>query len=196
MHPSVSTPSLLRLRAKPAGTDLVMAAQAGDSRALDLLLRQHWCSIERLCRRMCPADDSFEDLRQDVFIALIRALPSYRGQAAFSTWAYTIVRTCRGRRTRKQRPVVDDGGRGLGALPEPEEAGTLDDRVAHQELGAKLGDALARLSATDRRILVMRDLEGYSANEVAAATGLTVPAVKTRLHRARVAVRSQLRLDA
>lgn len=174
----------------------MVAAQAGDSRALDSLLRLHWRSIERLCRRMCPADDSFEDLRQDVFIALIRALPSYRGQAAFLTWAYTIVRTCRGRRTRKLRPVVEEGDRGLVSLPEPEEAGTLDDRVAHGELGARLDLALARLSATDRRILVMRDLEGYSANEVAVATGLTVSAVKTRLHRARVAVRGQLRLDA
>ncbi|MCX4244083.1 RNA polymerase sigma factor [Paraliomyxa miuraensis] len=169
-----------------------MAAQAGDPQALDSLLRQHWRSIERLCRRMCPADDSFEDLRQDVFIALIRALPSYRGQAAFLTWAYTIVRTCRCRRTRKLRPVADDAACDLIALAEPEEGGTLDDRVAYRELGARLDHALAHLSAIDRKILVMRDLEGYSANEVAAATGLTVPAVKTRLHRARVAMRGQL----
>lgn len=195
VHPSVSS-TLPLLSAPPPGTDLVVAAQSGDARALDSLLRTHWRSIERLCRRMCPADDSFEDLRQDVLVALIRALPSYRGQASFLTWAYTIVRTCRGRRTRKQRPVVEDGDRGLGALAEPEEAGTLDDRVAHHELGVRLGLALSRLSITDQRILVMRDLEGYSANEVAAATGLTVPAVKTRLHRARVAVRGQLRVDA
>lgn len=176
--------------------DLVAAAQAGDPRALDGLLREHWCSIERLCRSMCPTDDSFEDLRQDVFIALIRALPSFRGQAAFSTWAYTVVRTCRGRRLRKQRPTVDDGERELTMAIEDDAGHSPDDVVVRHELGEQLGLAMAGLSPVDQRVLVMRDLEGYSAAEVATATGLTVPAVKTRLHRARVAMRGQLRLDA
>ncbi|MEX1365407.1 MAG: sigma-70 family RNA polymerase sigma factor [Nannocystaceae bacterium] len=189
---SVRVPSV-RL---PQPIDLVAAAQAGDARALDGLLREHWSSIERLCRSMCPTDDSFEDLRQDVFIALIRALPSFRGQAAFSTWAYTVVRTCRGRRLRKHRPTVDDGERELTMAIEDGAGSSPDDVVVRHELGEQLGLAMAGLSAVDQRVLVMRDLEGYSAAEVATATGLTVPAVKTRLHRARVAVRGQLRLDA
>ncbi|MCB9716049.1 MAG: sigma-70 family RNA polymerase sigma factor [Myxococcales bacterium] len=180
----------------PPVVDLVMAAQAGDPRALDRLLRQHWRSIERLCRRMCPADDSFEDLRQDVFIALIRALPSFRGQAAFSTWAYTIVRTCRGRRLRKQRPALEESDRDQLMGSEDEANGAPDEVLVHHELGERLGRAMAGLSSVDQRILVMRDLEGYSAAEVATATGLTVPAVKTRLHRARVAMRGQLQPDA
>lgn len=180
----------------PPVVDLVAAAQGGDRRALDQLLRENWRSIERLCRRMCPADDSFEDLRQDVLMALIRALPTFRGQAAFSTWAYTIVRTCRGRRLRKQRPTLDAGGHSQVEEPEEDAGTTLDDRLAHQELAARLGRAMAGLSALDQQILVMRDLEGYSAIEVADATGLTVPAVKTRLHRARVAMRGRLELDA
>lgn len=166
------------------------AAQAGDQRALDRLLRTHWQAIERMCRRLCPADDSFEDLRQDVFIALIRALPGYRGQAAFSTWAYTIVRTCRGRRLRR-RTVLDDPGRRDQGV-DLEEPSILDDRVAGHELAQRLQRAMTCLSALDRQVLVMRDLEGYSAQEVALTTGLTVPAVKTRLHRARRAMRVRL----
>lgn len=180
----------------PPAVDLVMAAQAGDPQALDRLLRQHWRSIEKLCRRMCPADDSFEDLRQDVLIALIRALPSFRGQAAFSTWAYTIVRTCRGRRLRKQRPAFEESDREHLMGSDDEAAGAPEEALAHHELGERLDRAMGGLTAVDKRILVMRDLEGYSAAEVALATGLTVPAVKTRLHRARVAMRDQLRLDA
>jgi RNA polymerase sigma-70 factor (ECF subfamily) len=195
MHPSGSI-ALPSLRAPPLGTapmgqrgDLI-AAQAGNPQALDRLLRTHWHAIERICRRMCPTDDSFEDLRQDVFIALIRALPGYRGQASFITWAYTIVRTCRGRRLRK-RSMADASPSSSDAI-DLDEHQALDDCIANHELVERLGQALARLAELDRRVLVMRDLEGWSAQEVARATGLTVPAVKTRLHRARVVMRTQL----
>ncbi len=166
----------------------LLDAQAGNPQALNRLLRTHWHAIERICRRMCPADDSFEDLRQDVFIALMRALPSYRGQASFITWAYTIVRTCRGRRLRR-RSLIDASARACEALDERE---AFDNCIATHELAEHLEQALSRLAEMDRRVLVMRDLEGWSAQEVARATGLTVPAVKTRLHRARVAMRAQL----
>lgn len=173
----------------PGQASDLLAAQTGDPRALDRLLRTHWHAIERICRRMCPADDSFEDLRQDVFIALIRALPGYRGQASFITWAYTIVRTCRGRRLRKGS-MAEAPQRCEGIdLDEHEASG---DCIANHELLERLDKALARLAALDRQVLVMRDLEGWSAQEVALATGLTVPAVKTRLHRARIAMRAQL----
>ncbi|MCA9711529.1 MAG: sigma-70 family RNA polymerase sigma factor, partial [Myxococcales bacterium] len=178
----------LPIRPLLPGGDLV-AAQAGNPMALDRLMRRHWHAIERICRRMCPADDSFEDLRQDVFIALIRALPGYRGQASFITWAYTIVRTCRGRRLRKGR-TASEMARPEGVEPDEHEA--FDDCIANHELVERLDQALAHLSVTDRTVLVLRDLEGYSAEEVARTTGLTVPAVKTRLHRARVAMRAEL----
>ncbi len=167
------------------------AAQAGNPRALDRLLRSHWHSIERICRRMCPADDSFEDLRQDVFIALIRALPGYRGQSSFTTWAYTIVRTCRGRRLRRGRSMSETAERSIEVVDLDEQEAPRD-AVAHHELALRLEQAMACLSELDRRVLVMRDLHGYSTQEVARAAGLTVPAVKTRLHRARVAMRAQL----
>lgn len=165
----------------------VLAAQTGDRRALERLLTEHWGAIERMCRRMCLPGESFEDLRQDVFIALIRALPGYRGQASFLTWTYTIIRTCRGRRLRRRRP--DE----CVATDERDEAAeaTADYGESHARTQS-LDRALAKLAALDRRVLVMRDLEGWSASEVARATGLTVPAVKTRLHRARAAMRGLL----
>lgn len=176
---------------RPVVPSLVSAAQEGDAEALDQLLRDHWIAIERLCRRMCPTEDSFEDLRQDVFIALIRALPSYRGQAAFLTWAYTVVRTCRGRRLRKQQLPMDESSE-LTEVAEPPTSSALDDRMASRQLLERIELALGFLSELDRHVLVLRDFEGYSANEVSAITGLTVPAVKTRLHRARVATRERL----
>lgn len=197
-HGSIALPSL---RAPPIPEPLgpigdLRAAQAGNRRALDRLLRNHWHAIERICRRMCPTDDSFEDLRQDVFIALIRALPGYRGQASFITWAYTVVRTCRGRRLRRGRSTNDGKPQRPAEVIELDEHEAFDDCIANHELVERLDQALASLAELDRRVLVMRDLEGWSAREVACATGLTVPAVKTRLHRARVAMRAQLVLDA
>lgn len=167
------------------------AAQAGNRQALGRVLRTHWHAIERICRSMCPADDSFEDLRQDVFIALIRALPGYRGQASFITWAYTIVRTCRGRRLRKGRSVEEIGEFGFEVI-DLDQREARRDGLARHELVQRLERAMTHLSELDRQVLILRDLEGYSAREVARATTLTVPAVKTRLHRARVAMRAEL----
>lgn len=137
---------------------------------------------------MCRADESFEDLRQEVLIALIRALPGYRGQAAFLTWAYTIVRTCRGRQLRKLRPTESQAELHLHRSAPPEHP----EGPASLHLVEEVDNALSGLSPLDRKVLIMRDIGGYSAREVALATNLTVPAVKTRLHRARAGVRSQL----
>jgi len=79
---------------------------------------------------------------------------------------------------------------------ELDEQEALRDVVAHHELVQRLEQAMACLSDLDRRVLVMRDLQGYSTREVARAAGLTAPAVKTRLHRARVAMRAQLGASA
>lgn len=146
---------------------------------------------------MCATSaDLADDVIQDTYLAIVRNIASFRGEASFLTWAYTIARTAHGRQRRRDRldtrraetlAIVSDRFERPAANGRP-----LDDVVAANELAEAIGVALAALSETDRRVLLMRDLEGWSAHEVAERTGLTVPAVKTRLHRARVSMRARL----
>jgi RNA polymerase sigma-70 factor (ECF subfamily) len=172
---------------------LVALAQAGHKSALEELLVRHGASIERLCRRLCKDEAQAEDVIQETYVAILRNIHAFRGEAGFLTWVYTIARTHRGRAT---RTLARDRGRQetlsrLADVAYPGRPGP-DDVVAGREVTTAFARALAPLAPVDREIVVMRDVEGRSAAEIASELGLTVPAVKTRLHRARVFVRSQL----
>jgi RNA polymerase sigma-70 factor (ECF subfamily) len=172
--------------------DLIGLARAGDRAALGRLLRRHRAAIERLCRRLCNDPTQVDDVVQETHIAILRNLHAFRGDAGFLTWVYTIARTHRGRAT---RAAVRDRGRSeiLRNLAHVVPGGrSLDDVVAGHEVTDALARALQPLRPLDRSIAIMRDVEGRSAAEIAMTLGLTVPAVKTRLHRARVALRKEL----
>lgn len=172
--------------------DLVTCAQRGDKIALDQLLRRHRRAIERLCRRLCRSEESVDDVMQETFVAILRNLSSFRGDAGFLTWVYTIARTHRGRALRTARSCRDRVERYAATKLGGEDHPNLDDVVFGREVGDALGQALGRLSEVDRAVLILRDIEGHSAVEAAVQLGLTVSAVKARLHRARVAVRATL----
>lgn len=181
-------PSPLRPAARREG-DLVARGRAGDRSAIDELLRGYGPQIERICRRLCGPDDSYEDVLQETYLGIIRNLGSFRGDSAFLTWAFTICRTYRGRYLRRQRRDAWVDAHDVADTPSEIDC---EAHAAGQEVGAAISAAIDRLSALDRSILVLRDVQGMSAIEVAAEVGLTVPAVKTRLHRARLAVRTRL----
>lgn len=176
--------------------ELILAAQAGEPGALDALLRRFGPRIFRICRRMSRDLDELEEVYQDTLYELGRNLGNFRGEAALMTWAYTIARTQWNRRVRRKGEVwrrshleVDlnrIAHRVVDPVPLPESA------CASVQLRGALEAALGQLSELDRRVLVLRDFEGMTAPEVAGETGLTVPAVKTRLHRARTAMRQRL----
>jgi RNA polymerase sigma-70 factor (ECF subfamily) len=173
-------------------------ARAGSRDALDRVLRRYRPHIDRMCRRMCTstATDQLDDVIQETYLAIVRNIGNFRGEASFLTWAYTIARTSRGRQLRRDRlaarraellaSISDSLPTGRGDERSP------DDAIADRELGHAISELLSALSDTDRSVLLMRDLEGWTAHEVASRTGLSVPAVKTRLHRARVNVRSKI----
>lgn len=179
------------------GPELVALARTGDPRAVAELIRRHRHQLERVARRMCRSEENVDDILQEAYLAILRNIASFRGESSFLTWAYTIIRTARGRHIRRGLSI---GRResSLELLPPSVRASLADpsrgpdDAVAGHELGHTMTQALRMLSDVDRQVLLLRDLEGYTAIEVARRLGLTVPAVKTRLHRARVAVRSEL----
>jgi RNA polymerase sigma-70 factor (ECF subfamily) len=167
---------------------LLDRAREGDPGATTLLLRRHRSAIERICQRMCRGDEGYEDVLQESYLAILRSLPSFRGDSAFLTWAYTICRTYRGRQLRRRRrdAAVQSAGRRLERVES--HRNVIDDAG----LGEALERALAPLSQIDRQVLLLRDQQGISAQEAADRLQLTVPAVKTRLFRARTEVRKRL----
>jgi RNA polymerase sigma-70 factor (ECF subfamily) len=175
--------------------DLIEAARMGDRLALDELLRRHRPRLQAICQRMCRDSEEAAEVLQDTLLGIAANIHRFRGDSSLLTWAYTIARTHRTRRRRGRSVETKSGhlrvdfGDQVGRLAGFE---TPYDRVADDELRSALVGAMRSLSTVDREILVRRDLEGFSANEVANALGLTVPAVKTRLHRERVATRERM----
>lgn len=172
-------------------------AQTGDPLAIEALLRRFGQRIYRVCRRLGSDVDDLEEVYQDTLLDLVRYLPRFRGESGLLTWAYTIARTQWNRRRRRKgaawaRNHVDtEIGTVANRLIDP---GALpEDRLFAGQLRQEIESVLGGLSEMDRQVLLLRDLEGFSAPEVAVRTGLTVPAVKTRLHRARTFARAGLR---
>jgi RNA polymerase sigma-70 factor, ECF subfamily len=176
-------------------SELLAAARSGDRPALDELLRRHRPRLLAICQRMCRDAEEADEVLQDTLLGIAANIGRFRGDSSLLTWAYTIARTHRARRRRGRslesktshlRVDYERVEHVSGGEHSPYE------RVADDELRAALLGAIRSLSFVDREILVRRDLEGFSAHEVATALGLTVPAVKTRLHRARVATRERM----
>lgn len=179
-----------------ADSELLDAAREGDRVALDELLRRHRPRLQAICQRMCRDTEEASEVLQDTMLGIAANIGRFRGDSSLITWAYTIARTYRGRRRRgrsleaKVSHMRVDYGPHFDLLAG--EQSTPYDRVADDELRERLRGAIDSLSAVDREVLVRRDLEGFSASEVATQLGLSVPAVKTRLHRARVATRERM----
>jgi RNA polymerase sigma-70 factor (ECF subfamily) len=172
---------------------LLAAARRGDPLARSRLVEALAGTVFRYGRSFCRDEDDAEDVLQDVLLKLLETLPEFRGESALSTWAFTVARrTCALRKRRASRYTSlerDDRGPAR-ALPDPRASPALD--AERTELRAALERGLARLPVPLREVVLLRDVEGRSAAEVARALRIGEAAVKSRLHRARRVLRSEL----
>jgi RNA polymerase sigma-70 factor (ECF subfamily) len=175
---------------------LVAAARAGDRRALERLLERHQGAVYRFGMKMCGEPEDAKDVLQETLFAAARTLPDFRGASSVSTWLYTIARSfcLKKRRTSKFAP---DRIESLEAQAEAtaqvaDQARSPEEDAAARQTRRVLEEAISALDPMYREVLILRDVEGLPAAEVAEILGLTVEAVKSRLHRARVAVREQV----
>lgn len=155
---------------------LVLAAQAGDALALDQLLDELAPYVRRLCR--CIAPEAVDDATQEALIAIFRGLGQLRSPEAIVGWARVITaRTAvaLARSSGREQPLDE-------ALPHAHGSGTTEGVV-------EIADALEHIPAEQRAVLVLRQIEGLSEREVADMLELPVGTVKSRLYRARVALR-------
>jgi RNA polymerase sigma-70 factor (ECF subfamily) len=185
-----------RDRPRPDDPDgaLVSRARAGDGRAFEELVRRHADHLYGVVRRFGLPGDAAQEVTQEAFLRAWRSIGSFEGQARFFTWLYRIGLN-EAKRWLEREPAprgmrsldVDDGLEPADLRYEPHAL------VAHEELTVALGAAVRALPLKYRAPLILRDVEGLSTVDAAAILGLSEAAFKSRLHRARIAVRAALR---
>lgn len=177
-----------------AGSDdraLVARTLAGDAPAFAALVRRYQERVFRFVLRLCGTRDEALDLTQETFMKAHQALPSWRPEAQFRTWLFSIAHNATlDVLRRRQRvvfvPLAEDSPDGAAArLPDP--GAPPDERCADRQRIALLDRALRELPAEQREILWLRELEDMSYGEIAATLGIAEGTVKSRLARARVA---------
>jgi RNA polymerase sigma-70 factor (ECF subfamily) len=172
---------------------LVAAARRGDPKALERLLESVSGTVYRFGKTFCRNPHDAEDVLQDVLTSLIGSLGEFRGESALSTWAFVVARrTCARRRRRESRFASMESGPGRPALELPDASASPARDAERAELREALEQAISALPDAQRDVLLLRDVEGQSAAEVGRALGLGERAVKSRLHRARLALREAL----
>ena len=174
---------------------LLDRARTGDRRALEDLIGRHQRRVYRFGLKMCRDPEDAKDVLQETLLAAARTVKDFRGASSVSTWLYTIARSfCIKKRRRskfapEQEESLDAREPGLEARQVADPSRAPDDALAGRQVEVALERAIGGLDPMYREVLVLRDVEGLTAPEVAEVLGLTVEAVKSRLHRARVQVR-------
>lgn len=171
--------------------EMIARARNGDRGAVEAVLSTVAPSIHRFGLRMCKNIHDADDVLQDTLINVAKHLGDFEGRSSLSSWVFALTRSAcaRKRRGLKNRPPMGDEH----LSEEPDPAPTPEARAADQELASALSGALDGLSDDHREVILLRDIEGLSAPEAASALGISVDALKSRLHRAREALRTALR---
>lgn len=173
---------------------LLAAARAGDRAALEALIARHQARIYRFGLKMCRDPEVAKDVVQDTLIAMARGVRDFRGGSSLSTWLYTIARSFCIKSHRRSKFAPDQ----VQSLDVPETAALADpappsdEALASRRVEQVLEAAIRALDPKYREVLVLRDVEGLTAAEVAEVMGISVEAVKSRLHRARMEVRARV----
>ncbi len=186
---------------------LIDRARKGDERAFSALVGQYEDLVFRFAFHVCRDEEKAAETLQDTFINVFRKLKQFDGKSKFTTWLYRIVANNCLMKRRKRKidlaslpidqpegfrddPLRDEHGNAIQTIPAWKE--TPLDEVMGGELGETLDRAIQRLPMEYRIVFVLRDIEEKSANETAKILHLSVPAVKSRLRRARMFLREQL----
>jgi RNA polymerase sigma-70 factor (ECF subfamily) len=182
---------------EPSDQELLGAARAGDRNALEALLLRYQARVYGFGMRMCRDPEDAKDVLQETLLAMARTVRDFRGASSISTWLYTIARSFCIKKRRRGRsvpaeplPTNPDRDGDVAQVPHP--GPDPEKNVENREVEAVLARAIAGLAPPYREVFVLRDVEGLSAPQVAEVLGINTSAVKSRLHRARLAVRDGL----
>ncbi len=181
---------------------LIERVKAGEYDAFDAIFRRHVNKVYRQAFRLTGNETEAEEVVQEVFLAVYEKIKSFRGDSAFSTWLYRLTMNVALTRLRKRKrskevfledylPRFQEDGHHL-VRPVFNWGDELDLRLEKKELHRLILEALNELPPVDKAVIVQSDLEGLSNRDIGDALGLSIPAVKARLHRARLFLRGKL----
>lgn len=202
--PAGESPSSAMVRDvdQPADQELVERCQRGDRAAFDLLVPRYQDRIYNVVFRLVNDRHRAEDLAQEAFAQAYRHLDRFKGESSFYTWLYRIaVNLCLSHRRRLSTRMA---GRTLSIFRKPDSTfreSTIDledrrdeptRRVDQKEMGRQIQDAISALEGTLRQVVVLRDLEGHSYEDIADLIGCPIGTVRSRLHRARGLLQQRL----
>jgi RNA polymerase sigma-70 factor (ECF subfamily) len=178
---------------------LVERARTGDMLAYDALVRKHERQVFIIAQHITQNREDAEDVTQDAFLKAYQKLDQFRGNSKFSTWLVRIavnesLMRLRKRRTGKMVSIDEDVATEEGSVPRDlaDWAPNPEQNYNQSELADILRKTIQGLPPGFRVVFVLRDVEGLSTEETAETLGLTVPAVKSRLLRARLQLRERL----
>jgi RNA polymerase sigma-70 factor (ECF subfamily) len=187
----------------PADEDapLLALAQAGQMSAFEKLVEKHRDMVFGVALRMTRSEADAAEISQEAFLSAYRNLPNFRGDASFGSWVHRIAANTALMRLRHRR-VVSTIEEPLDA-PQFNERGSLVDTIAdwHQdaeslsldkELRGAIDKAQDGLPEDYRQVFLLRDVDGLSYEQIAEITGDSIAAIKSRLHRARLAMRAAI----
>jgi RNA polymerase sigma-70 factor, ECF subfamily len=160
---------------------LVRQCLAGDTSAFDVLVERHRRQVYQVCYRFVNNHEDASDLAQDAFLRAYRALHTFKGNSAFSTWLYRVaINVCLNRVSAKQAPTEP-----LDQREHQDVRGALPDReVLRQEQAATVRAAIARLPKKQRATMILRMYHELPHDEIAAILGSSVGAVKANFFHA------------
>ncbi|MGZ6080047.1 MAG: RNA polymerase sigma factor [Myxococcaceae bacterium] len=160
--------------------ELLQAARAGDDEALEALLARHEKQVFRFGLRMCGNEEDARDVLQETLLAAFKGMRQFRGDAQLSTWLYQVARSfcTKARRRGAGEPARHESLEGP-AREVSAPASAPDERAHAREMARVLQEALLALPESQREVVLLRDVEGLSAEEAARVVGIEVPALKS-----------------
>ena len=172
--------------------ECVRRLQRGETDAFELLVRRHEKTIFNLVYRMLGDYDEAAEISQEVFLSAFRAVGQFRGDANFSTWLYRIALNHASTRRKtlgtKQRKIMSIENADPLSDPQPDPSDVLEKK----EIRERVQSALNQLDPEDAEVILLRDLQDIPYDEVARMLEIPIGTVKSRLHRARRALKSRL----
>lgn len=166
---------------------LIEKAKRGDSKAIEKLIEKFQPDVRKFAVRVCRTNEDAEDAVQHTLFAVFSKIGSFRSASKFTTWLFSIVKNECFRLIRKIR------GQAAELSEELADSRPLAfDQLEKNQVEEKISSAISRLEPTYREVILLRDVEGWSTPETARELGISVEAVKSRLHRARNHIRDEI----